>query len=83
MTSPSSQPSAEIVLKPCPFCGGKAEVMGDAKLGYYVTCAYSFACFGELGSLWSDEKRATHCFSYDIEAALAWNKRAPIEQATT
>ena len=56
-------------LKPCPFCGGEAE-MSKWKCGYYVSCIESdcFVC-PETGDFESRE-----------EAIEAWNKRAGNEQ---
>lgn len=56
---------SEIKLKPCPFCGGKAESctpwMGMA-YGYWVRCE---ACGCE-----------TEVSSTEEQAAEAWNRRA-------
>ncbi len=56
-------------LKPCPFCGGKAELVTSQAFEwcdryYYVRCA-SEEC----------EKR-THLYDRTHEAIEAWNRRA-------
>jgi hypothetical protein len=54
-------------IKPCPFCGGKAEInLGDFG-ERYVTCADD-NCGGRLGSgIW---------FTSEIDAVRVWNRRA-------
>lgn len=54
-------------LKPCPFCGGKAdwfvlEKMNNEKL-YYVECSY---CFARTGYYFTE-----------YESIKEWNKRIP------
>lgn len=54
-------------LKPCPFCGGKAdwfvlEKMNNEKL-YYVECSY---CFARTGYYFTE-----------YESIKEWNKRTP------
>lgn len=62
-------------LKPCPFCGGTAEMIeapGNAYAGqkniYRVECKKGIACPGMPGTRGYDTER---------EAAAAWNTRAP------
>ena len=52
-------------LKPCPFCGGEAEVE-DCRYGYYVSCQ-SPTC------LVSPE---TGDYETKASAIVAWNRRA-------
>jgi Lar family restriction alleviation protein len=49
----------KIELKPCPFCGGKAEMKGVVVA--YVKC--------------SNCKAETGCYEKEDEAAGAWNRR--------
>ena len=54
-------------LKPCPFCGSEAKLMG----GPYAQETYSIWCNGKKG------KRHHLSFSYDRNAAITeWNTRA-------
>lgn len=66
-------------LKPCPFCGGDAEMIeapGNAFAGqrtiYRVECKKGIECPGMPGTRGYDTER---------EAAAAWNTRAADEQA--
>jgi Lar family restriction alleviation protein len=52
-------------LKPCPFCGGKAEVV-DNEYFVDVSCAH-IHCRGYAASLMYNNKK---------EAIEAWNRRA-------
>ena len=61
--------SEEIKLKPCPFCGGKAELASDVFDGrrvWFVRC------------LWSGGGVSVESFDRDTpqEAAKLWNRRA-------
>lgn len=51
-------------LKPCPFCGGEAEIMVDELAGKYLP--YCETCDGMI-ERW---------FNTEEEAAAAWNRRA-------
>ena len=55
-------------LKPCPFCGGEAKVLGTKYEGgdYYIVCE---RCRVRVGS-----------YSNPVEAIEAWNKRANSEK---
>ena len=55
-------------LKPCPFCGGEAKVLGTKYEGgdYYIVCE---KCRVRVGS-----------YSNPVEAIEAWNKRANSEK---
>ena len=54
----------EIKLKPCPFCGGEAEMMGD--LYPYAECQKCAVNFS-----------ADHSYNFDFEdAAQKWNSRS-------
>lgn len=65
-------------LKPCPFCGGKAEIrVGEYASfveGYAVgcsNCALTFGASGRIGEAycWSC------CYETEAEAIEAWNRR--------
>lgn len=65
-------------LKPCPFCGGKAEIrVGEYTSfveGYAVgcsNCALTFGASGRIGEAycWSC------CYETEAEAIEAWNRR--------
>ena len=75
-------------LKPCPFCGGKAEVVTrfvtlerkgvDRPIGYYVTCKKCHAT-----SNFFDAKNAERLGGYKVFAKYAidaWNKRADMRE---
>ncbi len=51
-------------LKPCPFCGGEALLLGSYERGYFVECNDCFAKTSNFGS----EGKA--------ESIVAWNTRA-------
>lgn len=53
-------------LKPCPFCGGKAEIRRDHELErmYVVVCTN---CPTDVGRMWFWKKQ---------DAINAWNRRA-------
>ena len=57
-------------LKPCPFCGGEAELVEHEVVGYqtdfYVECVTS-ECIMCMGGL---------CYPTENEAIEAWNRRA-------
>jgi Lar family restriction alleviation protein len=52
----------KIELKPCPFCGGKAEMVSDFDDEHYVYC---IGCKGGWKTMETPE-----------EAAAEWNRRA-------
>ena len=53
-------------LKPCPFCGGEAEIVDTGDL--YGHCEYSVSCTScNCNTDWLTNKK---------EAVQAWNKRA-------
>ncbi len=59
-------------LKPCPFCGGKADIIensgrkkGEAKS--FHPCCHNEKCIMFVGALWYNNK---------TEAINAWNRRA-------
>ena len=54
---------SEIKLKPCPFCGGEAEMFGNESV-VFVGCK-ECTCITE----WDD----------DISAEIGWNRRADYE----
>lgn len=56
-------------LKPCPFCGGKAEMVVKKHIptGFeYTPRCVKTACAGRLAKKWLDE----------YNAYMAWNRRA-------
>lgn len=55
----------EIVLKPCPFCGGKAKICSADFNSAFVKCANIVGCGCKFE--WFDSKEA---------AIEAWNRRA-------
>ena len=64
-------------LKPCPFCGGKAEIFFDDYKKYLIQCSNCSAFVGieiENGVELKDGWRAT--FGTEEQAAEAWNRRA-------
>lgn len=65
----------EIKLKPCPFCGGKAEICKDNYNNYLVSCCCGVIMGVELedGCELVDGWRAT--FNTMEEAIEAWNRR--------
>lgn len=70
--------SAVCELKPCPFCGGKAEVVkipeGLNYEGLYVAgCDDDMLCYGNINHF-------TMIFVCAESAAEAWNRRADDEQ---
>lgn len=52
-----------IILKPCPFCGGKAELIELSKRDYYVQCR---KCKVEQGKVYRAKQTAIK----------AWSRRA-------
>ena len=56
-------------LKPCPFCGGKAEVRTDENEEYYVSCTKCFTLVGYCTDTWGE-------YETETEAIEAWNRRA-------
>ena len=66
-------------LKPCPFCGGEAEVAEGTytawEEGYSVRCRHCALTFGASGRL--GECYEWSCsFKSEEEAIEAWNRRA-------
>ena len=57
-------------LKPCPDCGGEAEVMRDW-CGYYVECQKCGLVFGDV--CLEDASGCFEPFSRRQEAIAAWN----------
>ena len=59
-------------LKPCPFCGGKAEIQHTGKNSEYGECAF-VAC-KECGA---NSRMVNKAFKYcaDDKAIEAWNRR--------
>jgi len=59
---------AEIKLKPCPFCGGKAEIIKCLRRGISITYTVSCGAGGCMANI-------SYCPSEDA-AIKAWNRRA-------
>ena len=60
---------SEIKLKPCPFCGGKAELR--INVSFYGENIYGISCLTE-GCI---ANTMTENFSRKIDAIEAWNRR--------
>ena len=63
MTKPARKPPA---IKPCPFCGGKAEV--GQSVGWWIECTRCRAASGTV--LGVNERNRER-------AIAAWNRRTP------
>lgn len=61
-------------LKPCPFCGWEADIIGQEGNGFCVSCKNA-ACYGSLGFNSADDQG--HYFKSGHEARYFWNRRAP------
>ena len=59
-------------LKPCPFCGGKAEVRADENGEYYVSCTECVTLVGYCVDTWGD-------YETEEEAIAAWSRRTQNE----
>lgn len=57
-------------LKPCPFCGGKAEVRVDDNGEFYVSCTECFTLVGYCCDTWGE-------YETEAEAINTWNRRTP------
>ena len=55
-------------LKPCPFCGGEAVMLGTEQRWFNPACSNP-----DCGCEWTDS------YATEAEAIEAWNNRAPIE----
>lgn len=56
----------EIKLKPCPFCGGTANLRCEGTY-YWVECEFRNGCL---------VRPVTDCLGTKCEAIKAWNRRA-------
>lgn len=54
---------SDLILRPCPFCGGKAKLVGDGRNGFKVWCLSNF-CDAQVG--WCAVKE---------DAIRNWNRR--------
>lgn len=61
-------------LKPCPFCGGGAEVRADSVIDYCVVCV-NVECFCAVGEGYGMDGCPEHSFESREEAIKAWNTR--------
>lgn len=67
-----------IELKPCPFCGGKAEIHNCMELeNETVALIYN----GKVGVHCTECHCATIPYNSEDEAAEVWNRRADNEQS--
>ena len=70
-------------LKPCPFCGGKAQIVFDEKDGiWFIQCEKCYA----KSEGWSNGNASPESLYYAIEEAVgaavyAWNRRVTDETA--
>lgn len=64
---------AEIELKPCPFCGGKATFKNEQFYGCNAVIVICNDCMAK-------SKYCTGAYLYD-QAAEAWNRRADNEKS--
>ena len=63
-------------LKPCPFCGGKAEIQHTEKRSEYGECAFIVCTHcGANGQMVTK----AWAYSADEKAIEAWNRRAGYE----
>lgn len=65
------------VLKPCPFCGGRAVLRGESADdgGFYAACK-ELKCYAAVGEGYDRSAMPEHCFGSQEKAAEAWNHRA-------
>lgn len=63
-------------LKPCPFCGGKAEILKPTpRISRYRAYIYSVYC-SDCDLLFGYDEDYGGIFETDQEAIEAWNRRA-------
>lgn len=70
----------QIPLKPCPFCGGRANFeprRGDEQAMWIVRCDRRFLPNG-ANALCMVNMR-THKHETQVAAATAWNTRSPVD----
>lgn len=60
-------------LKPCPFCGGEANIGGWEEVGYFASCNNCYCCVGEA---YDRSAMPEHMFKAEDEAITAWNASA-------
>lgn len=67
-------------LKPCPFCGHRADIFGDDNDGYCVQCRApenrDGNCFAAMGENYDRSAMPEHMYPTAEDAAAAWNRRA-------
>ena len=64
-----------IELKPCPFCGGEAEIMSNLSHNiYWVQCTNCISMMGRDEMVWS-AVRGEMIFNKEENAVEAWNRR--------
>ena len=70
-------------LKPCPFCGGEAEIQHDysSEIGdqWVVDCLNEGCCMMHQTGAWDRVNVTTGWRSTESEAVEAWNRRAGVE----
>jgi hypothetical protein len=70
-------------LKPCPFCGSRAEWFEDEhdEDSFYVSCS-NLDCYATMGRLTNGKGYSVSVFGIASAAIEAWNRRAPTEPDT-
>lgn len=59
-----------IELKPCPFCGGEAEIVAHLS-GWYVTAKHRISC-----PMYGMELPDCDCYNSEYNVIDCWNRRA-------
>lgn len=72
----TNQPRAPEQLKPCPFCGGEAELSSDMGM-HEVVCANQDVCGGTSGS-WESKSQALR--AWNSRTALPPSRDAAVEE---
>jgi hypothetical protein len=63
-------------LKPCPFCGSEARIIGGFAGPYFVVCFGGTNCV-TMGEQRDHNGLPEHRFLSKADAAEAWNRRTP------
>jgi len=59
-------------LRPCPFCGEKADTRGGSLSLWWIECT---ECPAEFGAYYDEDGCPEGEFDTEAEAIAAWNKR--------